>query len=193
MITPAESHSQWDGDDPSKFVRFPVKTLECCGVPAADSHFQWVAGLPAWAAPNMHFFFDGGEKLPPPCDPNGIPLSDAPNGLCQIGSTGEDFPICIDSDGAGRICCLEIETGLVKLLNSSLEQLIASLLAFNKTVAAALAYGEKHHQDDAWRKGLYPVELDQNLQREISLIDPDGMRPGSYWFDYFTARKLSNN
>lgn len=181
MISAAEFREKWDGDIDS-FVHFPAHVLAAFGVPPRECEFQEATGIPSWAAPNMHFFFDDGDGLPPPEDEAGEPLQGDLPKLGQIGSTGEGFPICLMEGGTGEI--LWIEPGAtvpVRLLNSSFTQLLATLLSINEMVCKAIACGEENGLEDAWRTGNYPDRLNEELENQIRAIDPEAMNADAYW------------
>jgi hypothetical protein len=181
LPSPEEFRSRWDGDVDS-FIRFPLPLLASFGVSQEDSAFQLVSGVPSWAAPNMHFFYDGGDQFPRPEDDDGSQLEGDMSEFGQIGSTGEGFPICLKRGGGGEIICINPdEPGSVKLLNSSFTQLLATLLAINEMVSKAISYGEANGVQDAWRKKQYPRVLDDELEVQIRAIDHEAVIAGSYW------------
>jgi hypothetical protein len=160
------------------------------GVSADDQRFLTEVGLPAWAAPYMYFFFDGGPDLPQPHDAYDRPIPGARPGLGMIGSNAEEWPICLDPTQPGRVLCLRLEPGLpLQLLNSSASQLAACLLAYSQTVNAALAWGAAHGLDDAWRKRQYPSKLDVRLRDRMHRLDPPALSSEGYWSWHFLHRE----
>jgi hypothetical protein len=185
-ISASEFASKWDGDDIFPFVRIPIDMLMSYGVDGESLKFHEKVGLPAWAAPNINFFYEGGT-LPLPSDDRGNRVIGVSGKLGQFGSTGEGWPICMEMGGNGKIICINLNNkNELILLNSSLIKLCETLFAFNCIVAAAIDFGELNGHKDAWRKGLYPAEFDIKLQEEIKKIDCASTRNQGYWSMYFS-------
>lgn len=146
MITPKEFVAKWKTcNESSRFVLYPQRVTSLFGLPAEDRLFLADAGLPAWAAPHMHFFFGGGDTLLVPHDQYGIAVANAPAGLGMLGGNAEGWPICFDRARPGEVLCLRLEAGLaLQFVNASVRQLAACLLAYGQMVEAALAWGGLH-------------------------------------------------
>jgi len=194
MITAAEFLEQWNRSNESpQYVRYPQALMASCGVSAGDRLFLAEAGLPS-IANQLHFFFEGGELLPPPADGHGRVLQGAPSGLGMIGSTAEDWPICLDPARPGQILCLRLDSDLLpQLVNSSFRQLAACLIAYRNTVDSAIAHGDSRGNEDAWRNRDYPPELDAQMQAEMQAIDPAAFSPDGYWPWHFTTSLAPSN
>ena len=178
--------ARWAGPSPAKFVRYPPELLAPFPITAPD--VEWLAGcgLPDWAAPNMHFFCEATDRLPLPADPYGVPLVGAGPHLGMIGTTGEGWPICLTSAVSSGVICIELESPYrQRLLNSTIQQLAATLLAYNEAVEAALEYGIALGERDAWRRHRYPKEFDARLKGQIGLIDQPAISPEAYWGWHF--------
>ena len=182
----SEFRSRWRSPGPAKFVCYPTPLLAPFSITAPDAEWLASCGLPAWAAPNMHFFCEATDRLPPPADQYGVPLIGVGPNLGMIGSTGEDWPIYVTSAGSTGVYCVELESpNRHRLLNSTIQQLADTLLAYNEAVEAALEYGNARGDRDAWRRHRYPIAFDTRLKDQIGLIDPPAILPDAYWGLHF--------
>jgi SUKH-4 immunity protein of toxin-antitoxin system len=181
-LTPSEFRRRWPDTLATEFVRYPRESFLSLGLSESDRDWLADVGFPAFAAPNFYFFFDGGSSLPAATDPYGQPLPDAPQRLRMFGSTGENWPICIDPDRNAAVCCLDIgPTYRVLPLNSSICQLAASLAAYGDAVEDVLRLTESQGESDGWRRRKYPPKYDRQLQERLRRIDDVALAPGAYW------------
>src|ERR1041384_3409841 len=92
----SERHIYWSGWDGSgeevSFTRYAQVVLEPFNVPLLDRDFLEDVGLPAWAAPHMHFTAPRGTVLPFPEDPFGDPFPGTVPPFGMIGSAS-DWPL----------------------------------------------------------------------------------------------------
>lgn len=108
MISTLEFSARWGNDPLTNFVGYPAEALQEFGVSAEDQGFLDEIGLPEWATPHTHFFFDNGPSLPAPADPYGVSLSEEYAYLGTIGNSAEDWPICLDPTQPGKVVCLSL-------------------------------------------------------------------------------------
>ena len=183
QLSPAASRAAWLQDTPkSRLVRFDAAALAKCKVDSAGVAFLTEAGLPGWASPHMHFFFDGGETLPKPVDDLDREVAGVPDGAGMIGNTGEDWPIWFAPQQPGLLFCRTLEASPRTLvLNTSVARLAAFLLEVAHTVDAALAWGDSCGVPSAWLRTVYPANLDAQLAERFASIDPSAMQADGYW------------
>ena len=180
----------WDGDN--AFVRYARAALEPLGVPPADRDFLAEVGLPAWAAPHMHFAAPVGGLLPPPEDPHGGPYPVPVAGFGMFGSAG-GWPLAFDRSRPGTVVWLhpsEAPAGAV--VNASAARLAACLLAYNEMVREVLAQGEQRGDPDAWRRGRYPRAVDERLAATIRALDQVAGEADAFWARHFRTHRMDS-
>ena len=175
MLTPADFAARWGTTD-EPLVRFPKKAVGRLALPEEDKEFLVRAGLPADAAPYLGFEAPAKGELPTVADEWQQP--DEFRRYRVLGSTGSGDPIAIDENGRGEVVCLDHENGFARaLLNSSVRQLAASLLAYRKMVQDAVA----QNGEDAFLDGNIPQGARRELERELRQIDAAALKPGCFW------------
>jgi hypothetical protein len=80
---------------------------------------------------------------------------------------------------AGAVVYLNHDDGFNRrFVNSSVEQLAASLLAFREVVAATVKQGGA----DAFLNGQIPNAVADRFMIRMDEIDPPAIKPGTFWF-----------
>lgn len=165
-------------------IAFTPESLQAITLPEASTEFLLNAGLPDSVAPFLDFHGHGSRRLQSASAayPTGPEFK---RFLC-IGTSGSGDPICIDTESI----CIDTESnGAVVLLfhddnfrvvpmNSSVEKLADSLLAFRKLVDATCEL----NGEDAFLDGDVPNQLIDKLAEDLAAIDPDCMVERSFWF-----------
>jgi hypothetical protein len=174
-MTPEEFNRDWT-DPGDTLIPFTRDSLEGIELSTSAIRFLVGAGLPDSAAPFLNFFGLGSRRLEPASD--AYPLaSEFARYLC-IGFNDAGDPICIDSKSNGEIVLLFHDDNFrVVRLNSSVEKLAESLLAYRKLVDETCAI----NGEDAFLDGDIPKHLIDSIQSKLSEIDPESMNNGDFW------------
>jgi hypothetical protein len=175
MLTPKEFVAAW-GADERPLLRFSKKCLEALAIFKEDKVFLMEAGLPEAAAPFLGF--EVSESLPTLAEAYRQPSEFAIYRL--IGSDGSGNPIALDENHDGEVVYLDHENGFARvLINRSVRQLCASLLAYRKLVRVTqMRFGQ-----DAFLDGKASPSDRKELRRELMRIDEAAIQPGCFWHD----------
>ncbi len=157
-------------------IAFTPESLQSITLPDTSTDFLVKAGLPDSAAPFLDFHGHGTRRLQPASAAYSIG-SEFERFRC-IGTNDSGDPICIDSESNGAVVLLFHDDNFrVVLMNSSVEQLAESLLAFRKLVDATCEL----NGEDAFLDGDIPRHLIEILSEELATIDPDCVLERSFW------------
>lgn len=177
MLEPKDFVRKW-GDDDVPLLQFPRMTVERLAMAPEDKAFLQQAGLPEDAAPFLAF--------DPPVDELPTVADEWPGAKgCEryrmIGADGEGNPIAIDEARAGEVVLLNHERQFARtLMNTSVRQLAASLLAYRTYVDGILAESEDE-DDNALLESHGTPAARQALRAELTRIDPAAMQPTCFW------------
>ena len=175
MITPIKFKQLWT-DDGDELVTFDKYEVEGLPISNDQKRYLYESGLPMDAAPFLTF---GQEyigllknvsdvwKLPPEYSKYRI-----------IGSTGSGDPICIDESNNGCIVYLDHDNNFKCIfINSSLMQLVESLLAYRNLVNETI----RINGEDAYLDGMIPETVRQETFSKLKEIDNTSMASKSFW------------
>ncbi len=175
MLSPADFAARW-GKGEAPLGRFPWKAVDRLAISEEDKDFLLRAGLPEDASPFLAFEAPKSGELPTVSD-----VFDLPDELRRyrvIGFDGSGSAIAIDEKHRGEVVCLDHDNGMARvLLNSSIRQLAASLLAYRKMVRATMT----RNGPDAFLDGNIPPDALKELQRELHQIDAAALKSGAFW------------
>lgn len=166
--------SGWEADET---VRFSDEHLRGISLPSEAREFLGPIGLPREAAPFLSFKCPDAGPLCRASDT--YHLAKSYSVYCEIGVDGIGNPIClVEGAGVGRIVSLDHENRFAEIIvNSSVQQLHKSLLAFRRCVSMT----QQLNGQDAWLEGKIPHELISDLEETIRTIDPDALVDGAFW------------
>lgn len=174
MLSPKDFVARWG---PDQFECFAAYAVDQLSISAEDKAFLTQAGLPTDAAPFVSFDAPTSGELPTLADQYG--LSAEFRRYRIIGSDGSGNPIALDEQSQGEVVCLDHESRFAStLMNTSIRQMAESLLAFRKLV------NDTHAEfgPDAFLDGKVSLAARKNLSEKLTEIDPDAVKPGTFWF-----------
>jgi hypothetical protein len=181
MLSPADFTARWAKED-EPLVRFPGKAVERLALPDEDKQFLVQAGLPEDAAPFLSFKAPRSGEFPTVVDEWDQP--DEFRRYRVIGFNGVGDPVALDEGRGGEVVCLDHENAFARvLLNSSVRQLAASLLAYRQMVRDAVA----KNGAEAFLEGDIPPEARKECERTLKQIDAAALRPGCFWGEELKA------
>ena len=174
-MTPNEFKVAWESDEPSTLVRFPEEAVRGLPLSSEGKCFLSDIGLPAEASPFLGFGSSGELRIPPVAD---VWKCGHPR-YRIIGSNGYGDPVCVDTQGEGRVVYLLHDDDMaVRFMNSSVPQLAYSLLAFRTVVAQTQAI----NGEDAFLEGKIPPEVVDQFITAMESIDPEAIKADHFWF-----------
>jgi hypothetical protein len=175
MLSPEEFVARWEKDGVQP-IRFPKEVVEYLRVSDEDKAFLVQAGLPKDAAPFLTFEAPQSGSLPTVAEEWHQPKAFA--SYRAIGFDGAGNPIALDETNDGEVVILDHDNAFAKILvNKSIRQLAASLLAYRKLVSDTLEeFGE-----DAFLDGRISLAARQALRMELTSIDPAAMTASCFW------------
>jgi hypothetical protein len=157
-------------------IAFTPESLQSLALPETSADFLVNAGLPDTAAPFLDFHGQGPRRLQPASA--AYPIGPEFERFLCIGTNGSGDPICIDTESNGVVVVLLHDDNFhVVRMNSSIEQLAESLLAFRKLVDATCEL----NGEDAFLDGEIPKQLIELLSEELATIDPNCVLERSFW------------
>src|SRR5262245_5003209 len=173
-MTPDDFRRAWEqgGDQLATFAPEAAATLR---IPDAQRTFLMQAGLPESAAPYLDF---GGNHY------RGIPSAaelwkgEAFRRYRIIGVNGFGDPICLDEETGGAVVYLNHDDEMKRgFINSSVERLALSLLAFREVVR------ETQHRGgaDAYLNGQIPSDLVDRFILRMEELDPPAIKSDMFW------------
>ena len=159
-----------------RLIAFTIESLQ--SVPCRNHRPpSWLnAGLPDSAAPSSTS--TGKERGD--CNPHLRHTQSALNlnAFFCIGTNDSGDPICIDTGSNGAVVLLSHDDKFRPVqINSSVEKLAESLLAFRTLVDATCEL----NGEDAFLDGDIPAHLIETLAAELATIDSDSMTERSFW------------
>ena len=166
MLTPVQFKQRWIAATPNPFRQFETHEVEILNLPPVDKIFLAEAGLPNFASPYLYF---GEEELP---TIEGTPY-------IQLGSCGDDRPICVDSTGSGRLVWL-VKEGSTKpyWFSTSIPVLCETLLAYQDMEEEAVSLNGRR----AARDNNIPDFLVYQFQTKLREVDPEAVHgEESFW------------
>jgi hypothetical protein len=175
-MTPEEFKKAWEQDGDNLCI-FPSEAVEGLDISESQRIFLTNIGLPESAAPFLDF--GGKHYLPIPS------VADVWKGgttfecYRAIGCNGFGDPVCIDENSGGAVVYLNHDDNMKRqFINSSVECLAFSLLAFRTVVRDAQARGGP----DAHLNGQIPNDVADQFIRRMDEVDPDAIKPETFWF-----------
>lgn len=177
MLTVQEFVRRWSRvDDP--LVRFAPAAVSSLCLDPEDVHFLTHAGLPADCAPFLHTHVPTSVGvLPTVAERWRLP----PHLFLryrELGGSGSGDPIALDEESGGAVVLLDHDRQFERvLINSTVRQYAASLLAYRERCDAAIAAGG----EDGVLDGKIPTACRTALERELRCIDPPALEPGCFW------------
>jgi hypothetical protein len=159
-------------------IRFSKRCAERLAIAQEDKKILVQVGLPKEAAPWLTFQVPESGGVPTVAEEWDLPKEFRSFRL--IGSDGSGNPIALDQDGHGEVVYLDHENRFARvLMNTSIRQLLESLLAYRKFVKDSLAeVGES-----AFLNGQTSVVARMELRQELIRIDAAGMNRGNFWHE----------
>ncbi len=175
MLLPKEFIDRW-GEDDGAIVAFPKKNLERLALPEAAQAFLSEAGLPKDAAPFLTFSAPDSGELPTVAAQWNQPEAFASYRV--VGSDGSGNPIALDENNNGEVVLLDHENKFARVLvNTSIQQLAESLLAYRKLVKDT----QNELGEDAFLDGKTSLTARMALRSELAKIDQAAMNAGCFW------------
>ena len=174
-MSPEEFKNHWITEYYS-LIHFSEHAVDLLRISAPSKTFLKTAGLPKDAAPFLSF---GGPRLAAIPSVSHVWKKDAEfERYRMIGSNGSGDPICIDEDRNGGVYYLNHDNKWISIfMNSSVEQLAYSLLAYRKLGEET----RKQGKDDDWLNGNIPPALSQLFISELEAIDSKATDRGTFW------------
>jgi len=174
-MTPDDFKRAWEavGD---RLVTFTAEVVATLRVPETQRAFLLHPGLPESAAPALDF---GGKRY------RNIPSAaelwkagDAFRRYRIIGANGFGDPICLDEETGGAVVYLNHDDEMKRgFINSSVEQLALSLLAFREVIRETQQRGGA----DAYPNGQIPSDLVDRFILRMEEIDPPAIKSDTFW------------
>ena len=173
-MNPSDFQAQWESDEPSTLVRFAPEAVSQLSLSEDSKRLLADVGIPEAAAPFLDFGGRTAYTLPP---------------VDEVWKAGDSRQRIIGSNGYGDPICIHEETGIVSFLlhddemkdqfmNSSLLQLVYTLLAFRRVVQRT----NKEAGPGAYLEGRIPLEVADEFIKAIDVVDPEAMKPDRFWF-----------
>ena len=175
MLSPKDFIARW-GNDGARLIRFPELCVQRLTLSEGDKGFLLEAGLPEDAAPFLTFEGPKSGELPTVAEKWGLAKEFARYRM--IGFDGSGNPIALDDAHHGEVVFLDHENRFARvLMNTSIRQLAASLLAYRKLIQET----EMESGQDAFLDGKISLAAREELRQTLAANDPAAMQPGCFW------------
>ena len=175
MLTAEQFIECWEGDEEPLLI-FTLEAIDDLGISNLAKYFLVAAGLPAAAAPFLHF--EPPESGPVPTLTEQFDLPASFRRYRVIGSYCENDPIAIDDDANGTVVLLRQKGSFQRVLvSSSIPQLAESLLVCRQMIDDAIA----QNGEDAILTGDIPPKVRSRAEAKLRRIDPSAMESGCFW------------
>ena len=194
MISPSHFVASWNKlhDAKEHFCSPLPKVAASRTLPEATRKFLVEAGLPDGAAPCLSFrYVRILARLWEVFAPNSLNLKDRQRlqSYLMIGSDGAGNPICLDESCHGQVVVLDHEDRFktVMFVNSTIQQLSESLLAYRRLVRDTIAINE-----DAYFDRKIPAVIWKTAWNTIQEADPAALAEGCFWFHEFKSLETAS-
>lgn len=175
MLTPEEFRTHWPSEE-EPLCRFPEETTNDLNIPDDCKVFLNEAGLPESAAPFLEF--RSPEEGPLKTAAEARQLSSDFDRYRVIGFDDAGNPLCLDERERGAVVYLDHDNRLQRVfMNSSIQQLAESLLAFEKMIRDT----QEQNGEDAYLDGDIPETVRVWVRAELEMIDASAVADGCFW------------